>query len=129
MIAVRDQPGILSQTQRRRRYPKRQQRHCYDCFQPVHGKQKYSAPLEIFKQFLKAINAPVRSSAEFPNLYHARARAILTSCRSSTGRKFFGELTVELSILHPHDHHDQQNNQQNANNVPDPTSPTLDTSS
>ena len=92
-------------------------------------KAKYSAPLEIFKQFLKGINAPVRSSAEFPNLYHARARAILTSCRSSTGRKFFGELTVELSILHPHDHHDQQNNQQNANDVPDPTSPTLDTSS
>lgn len=67
MIAVHDEPRILSQTQRRCRYPKRQQRHCYDCFQPMHGKQKYSAPLEIFKQFLKAINAPVRSSAEFPN--------------------------------------------------------------
>jgi hypothetical protein len=32
----------------------------YDCFQPMHGKQKYSAPLDIFKQFLKAINAPLR---------------------------------------------------------------------
>ena len=50
-------------------------------------KAKYSALLEIFKQFLKGINAPVRSSAEFPNLYHARARAILTSCHNSTGRK------------------------------------------
>jgi hypothetical protein len=59
VIAVRDEPGILSQTQRRRWYPKRQQRHCYDCFQPMHGKQKYNAPLEIFK----VINAPLRSSA------------------------------------------------------------------
>ena len=54
MIAVRDEPRILSQTQRRRRYPERQQRHCHDCFQPMHGKQKYNAPLEIFKQFLKS---------------------------------------------------------------------------
>jgi hypothetical protein len=30
-------------------------------------KAKYSAPLEIFKQFLKATNAPVCSSAQFPN--------------------------------------------------------------
>jgi hypothetical protein len=60
VIIVHNEPGILGQTQRRRRYPKRQQRHCYDCFQPMHGKQKYSAPLEIFKQFLKAINAPLR---------------------------------------------------------------------
>jgi hypothetical protein len=30
-------------------------------------KAKYSAPFEIFKQFLKAINAPLRSAAQFPN--------------------------------------------------------------
>jgi hypothetical protein len=59
VIIVHDEPRILSQTQRRRRYPKRQQCHCYDCFQPMHVKQKYNALLEIFKQFLKAGNAPL----------------------------------------------------------------------
>jgi hypothetical protein len=102
VILVHDEPGILSQTQRRRRYPKRQQRHCYDCFQPMHGKQKYSAPLEISKQFFKASNAPVRSSAEFPNFWITQERGQF-SLHVAAARvvSFFGELKVELSILHP----------------------------
>jgi hypothetical protein len=110
VIIVHDKPRILSQTQRRRRYPKRQQRHCYDCFQPMHWKQKYSAPLEIFKQFLKAINAPLRSAAEFPNFCIKQERGEFSlHVATALVVRFFGERAVEFS--------------------PDPISSTLNTSS
>jgi hypothetical protein len=67
----------------------------------MHGKQKYSPPLEIFKQFLNASNTPVRSSAQFPNFWitqkggqfslHVTAALVVS---------FFSELAVKLSVFH-----------------------------
>jgi hypothetical protein len=116
MIAVRDEPGILSQTQRRRRYPDDQQRARYNNLQQSHVAEKYSLDCLISTQIFPApvsaklllrivrrihglnvdwesgLPVPVGHFAHrqhFQILSHARARAILTSCRSSTVRKFF----------------------------------------
>jgi hypothetical protein len=50
MIIIRDEPGIFSQTQRRRRYPDHQQRARRYNLQPSHGGQKYSVLGAKFKQ-------------------------------------------------------------------------------
>jgi hypothetical protein len=50
MIAAHDEPGILSQTQRRCWYPNHQQRARCNNLQPFHGGQKYSVLGAKFKQ-------------------------------------------------------------------------------
>jgi hypothetical protein len=50
VITVGYEPGILSQTQRRRRYPDHQQRARRYNLQPSHGGQKYSVLGAKFKQ-------------------------------------------------------------------------------
>jgi hypothetical protein len=50
MIAAHDEPGILSQTQRRSWYPNHQQRARCNNLQPFHGGQKYSVLGAKFKQ-------------------------------------------------------------------------------
>ena len=58
MIAVRDEPGILSQTQRRGRYPDHQQRARRNNHQPFHVAEKYSLDCLISSQmFLAPITA------------------------------------------------------------------------
>ena len=58
MIPVHDEPRILSQTQRRRRYPDHQQRARYNNLQPSHGVEKYSLDCLISSQmFLAPITA------------------------------------------------------------------------
>jgi hypothetical protein len=67
----------------------------------MHGKQKYNAPLEIFKQFLKAINASLRSSAEFPNFCIKQKRekfSLHVATALIVG--FLGQLAVELPVFH-----------------------------
>ena len=58
MIIVDDEPGILSQTQRRRWYPDHQQRARYNNLQQSHVAEKYSLDCLISSQmFLAPITA------------------------------------------------------------------------
>jgi hypothetical protein len=57
VIIVDDEPGILSQTQRRRRYPDHQQRARSNNLQPSHGAKKYSLDCLISSQMFPAPTA------------------------------------------------------------------------
>jgi hypothetical protein len=58
VIPIHDEPRILSQTQRRRRYPDHQQHARYNNLQPSHGAEKYSLDCLISSQmFLAPITA------------------------------------------------------------------------
>ena len=54
MITVHDEPGILSQTHRRRRYPDHQQRARYNNLQQAHVAEKYSLICVISTQMFTA---------------------------------------------------------------------------